>query len=95
MRHITVGRKYNEGKVAKKLSALENDQLRNIDIKRQMLFLLIILTAGKLEFKVGNEQFCAAAPEFICFDETQNPILISKRKSAVYLYLLSSRIFKC
>ena len=79
MRHITVGRKYNEGKVAK-IECVRNDRLRNIDIKDKC-FLLIILTAGKLEFKVENEQFCTAAPAFICFDETQNPVLISKRKA--------------
>lgn len=79
MRHITVGRKYNEGKVAK-IECVRNDRLRNIDIKDKC-FLLIILTAGKLEFKVENEQFYAAAPAFICFDETQNPVLISKQKA--------------
>lgn len=79
MQHITVGRKYNEGKVAK-IECVRNDRLRNIDIKDKC-FLLIILTAGKLEFKVENEQFCTAAPAFICFDETQNPVLISKQKA--------------
>ena len=43
--------------------------------------MLIILTAGKLEFKVENEQFYAAAPAFICFDETADPMLISKQKA--------------
>ena len=79
MQHITVGRKYNEGKVAK-IECVQNDRLRNIDIKDKC-FLLIILTAGKLEFKVENEQFRAAVPAFICFDETQNPVLISKQKA--------------
>lgn len=79
MRHITVGRKYNEGKVAK-IECVRNDRLRNIHIKDKC-FLLIILTAGKLEFKVENEPFCAAAPAFICFDETADPVLISKRKA--------------
>lgn len=79
MRHITVGRKYNEGKVAK-IECVRNDRLRNIDIKDKC-FLLIILTAGKLEFKVENERFCAAAPAFICFDEIADPVLISKQKA--------------
>ena len=79
MRHITVGRKYNEGKVAK-IECVRNDRLQNIDIKGKC-FLLIILTAGKLEFKVENERFCAAAPAFICFDETADPVLISKQKA--------------
>ena len=79
MRHITVGRKYGEGKVAK-IECVRNDRLRNIDIKDKC-FLLIILTAGKLEFKVENERLCAAAPAFICFDETADPMLISKQKA--------------
>ena len=79
MQHITVGRKYNEGKVAK-IECVRNDRLKNIDIKDKC-FLLIILTAGKLEFKVENGQFCAAAPAFICFDETADPVLISKQKA--------------
>ena len=79
MQHITVGRKYNEGKVAK-IECVRNDRLQNTHIKNNC-FLLIILTAGKLEFKVENEQFYAAAPAFICFDETADPMLISKQKA--------------
>ena len=77
--HTTVGRKYNEGKVAK-IECVKNGKLENINIEGKC-FLLIILTVGKLEFQVGNEQFCVAAPAFICFDETQNPVLISKQKA--------------
>lgn len=79
MRHITVGRKYNEGKVAK-IECVKNDRLQNIDIKDKC-FLLIILTAGKLEFNVENERLYAAAPAFICFDETADPVLFSKQKA--------------
>ena len=79
MQHITVGRKYNEGKIAK-IECVRNDRLRNIDIKDKC-FLLIILTAGKLEFKVENERLYAATPAFICFDETADPMLISKQKA--------------
>ena len=79
MQHITVGRKYNEGKIAK-IECVRNDRLRNIDIKDKC-FLLIILTAGKLEFNVENERLYAAAPAFICFDETADPVLISKQKA--------------
>ena len=79
MQHITVGRKYNEGKVAK-IECTQNDRLQNIDIKGKC-FLLIILTVGKLEFKVENDRFYAAAPAFICFDETADPVLISKQKA--------------
>ena len=87
MQHITVGRKYNEGKVAK-IECVRNDRLQNTHIKNNC-FLLIILTAGKLEFKVENERLCAAAPAFICFDETADPVLISKQKvqySCIYFH---------
>lgn len=79
MQHITVGRKYGEGKVAK-IECVRNDRFQNIDIKDKC-FLLIILNAGKLEFKVENERLYAAAPVFICFDETADPMLISKQKA--------------
>ena len=87
MDYITVGRKYNEGKVA--LVKCEKDgPLDNITIKDKC-FLLIILTKGKLEFKVGAEKIIATAPSFLCFDETENPVLISKSKArytAVYFH---------
>ncbi len=79
MEHITVGRKYNEGKVAF-VECIKDDTLNNIKIKDKC-FLLIILTKGKLEFKVGGEKVTANAPSFLCFDELENPILISKSKA--------------
>ena len=79
MQHITLGKRYNEGKVAK-IECVKNGRLQDIDIKDKC-FLLIILTSGKLEFEVENERFCAVAPAFICFDETADPVLVSKRKA--------------
>ena len=79
MQHSTVGKRYNEGKVAK-IECVDNGRLQNIDIKNKC-FLLIILASGKLEFEAENERFCAAAPAFVCFDETANPVLVSKRKA--------------
>lgn len=79
MEHITVGRRYNEGKVAF-VECLRDGSLNNIDIKDKC-FLLIILTKGKLKFKVGGEAVTAAAPAFLCFDETENPVLVSKTKA--------------
>ena len=79
MQHITVGRKYNEGKVAF-VECVKNGSLDNIDIKDKC-FLLVVLTKGKLEFKVGGENVTASAPSFLCFDESQNPVLISKSKA--------------
>lgn len=79
MEHITVGRKYNEGKTAL-VDCLKNDNLKNIDIKGKC-FLLIILNNGRLKFGVGGEDVTAAAPAFLCFDETENPVLLSKSKA--------------
>ena len=76
MKHITVGRKYNEGKVAF-VECVKNGSLDNINIKDKC-FLLIILTKGKLEFKVSGEKITANAPSFLCLDESENPVLISK-----------------
>ena len=79
MEHITVGRKYNEGKVAF-VECVKNGSLANINIKGKC-FLLVVLTKGKLEFKVGGEKVTANAPSFLCFDESENPVLISKSKA--------------
>ena len=79
MEHITVGRKYNEGKVAF-VECVKGGSLENIDIKDKC-FLLIILTKGKLEFSVGGEKIIATAPSFLCFDESENPVLVSKSKA--------------
>ena len=52
MEHITVGRKNNTSTVAL-VECVKNGSLNNIDIKGKC-FLLIILTKGKLEFKVWS-----------------------------------------
>ena len=79
MQHITVGRKYNEGKVAF-VECVKVGALDNIAIKDKC-FLLIILTKGKMEFHVGGERIIAKAPSFICFDESEDPVLVSKSKA--------------
>lgn len=79
MEHITVGRKNNEGKIALAECVCCGD-LKSIDIKDKC-FLLIILTKGRLKFEVGGEAVTAATPSFLCFDETENPVLVSKSKA--------------
>lgn len=79
MRHVTVGKKYNQGKIAK-VECIKNAQLDDLDIKGKY-FLLIVLNYGKLEFSVGDKKIKAAAPSFICFDETENPVLLSKTRA--------------
>ncbi|MBR4868841.1 MAG: helix-turn-helix transcriptional regulator [Clostridia bacterium] len=79
MQHITVGKKYNEGKVAF-VECVKDASLDNINIKDKC-FLLIILTKGKLEFKVNGEKISATAPSFLCFDESDDPVFVSKSKA--------------
>lgn len=79
MEHITIGKKYNEGKVAF-VECTKNDKLTDINIKNKC-FMLIVLTKGRLEFKIGGKRISASAPSFICFDETENPVLLSKSKA--------------
>ena len=76
MEHITVSTKNYRKKVA--LAACEeNGPLDDIDIKDKH-FLLIVLTKGKMEFAVGDQRIAANAPAFLCFDELENPRLLSK-----------------
>ena len=79
MEHITVGRRYNEGKVAF-VECIRDGSLNNIRIKDKY-FLLIILTKGKIEFKVSGEKITATGPSLLCFDESADPVFISKSKA--------------
>ena len=79
MEYITVGKKYSAGKIAF-VQCLKNTSLSNIDIKDKS-FLLIILTKGRLEFSVGEKTVSATAPAFLCFDESENPVLQLKLKA--------------
>ncbi len=87
MDYITIGKKYNEGKVAH-ISSVKNDSFKNINIKDKC-FLLIVLLGGKLSFERGGVTINATAPCFICFDEKENPVFISKSSAkyhAVYFH---------
>lgn len=79
MEHVTIGRKHNKGKVAF-VECIKDGSLDSIDIK-DTCFLLVILTGGRMEFQVGDEVVTASAPAFFCFDETENPRLVSKSKA--------------
>lgn len=82
MKHITVGREFNRGKIAF-VECVKNGSLENVEIKNKC-FLLIVLTSGKLEFSVGENTVSASAPSFICFDETEDPVLL-KNSAAKYI----------
>ncbi len=79
MNYVTVGRRYNEGKVAF-VKCVKNDPLDNIQIKYSC-FLLIVLTKGRLDLTCGGKSISATAPAFICFDESDDPKVIKKLKA--------------
>ncbi len=81
MEHITVGQKYNRGKIAF-VECVNGGSLDNIEIKNKC-FLLILLTKGRLSFTVNGNAFTASAPCFICFDETADPVF-GNPKNAEY-----------
>lgn len=79
MEHVTIDKNYNKGKVAL-VECIKNASLEIIDIKDKC-FLLIILSKGRLEFNINGQKITATAPAFLCFDESENPVLISKTKA--------------
>lgn len=79
MEHITIGKEYNKGKIAY-IKCVKNGKLNNIDIKNKC-YLLIILLKGRLDFKVDNDVVSALGPSFICFNELENPEVISLQKA--------------
>ena len=79
MQHVTIGKNYNKSKIAL-VECIKNDKLESINIKDNY-FLLIILSKGRLEFNIGGQKITATAPAFLCFDESENPVLISKTKA--------------
>ncbi len=82
MVYATFGKKFNEGKIAK-IRCAENKSLKNILIKDKC-FLLIVLTSGKLKFTRAEMVVDASAPCFICFNEEENPKIISKNKAEYF-----------
>lgn len=84
MQHVTVGQKYNSGKIAL-VECGVNADLSDIQIK-DTCFLLLYLTQGSMSFEVNGEIVTANAPCFICFDEQNNPVLHSQ-KNAEYFYV--------
>ncbi|MBP5206847.1 MAG: helix-turn-helix transcriptional regulator [Clostridia bacterium] len=73
----TIGREYDVGRIAQ-IQCVKNDTLKDLDIKGHC-FLLLIMREGNASFEVGGRTIYAAAPCFVCFDESKNPRLIRKR----------------
>lgn len=83
MDHVTVGKTYNNRKIAN-IECAANGSLENIRIKNRS-FLLIVLLSGNLTFTIVNKTITAAAPCCICFDEQENPKFLSDGKSKYYV----------
>lgn len=82
MRHITIGKHYNEGKIA--FVKCENyNTLGDLNIKDEC-FLLLVLFSGSMTFQVGEKTVTSSGPCFICFDEKENPILLSKQSASFF-----------
>lgn len=74
----TVGREYNTGKIAQ-VECIANDTLSNLSIQG-VCYLLLFISEGLATFHIGKKTISATAPCFVCFDESENPVLIKKRK---------------
>lgn len=83
MECTTVGKVYNRGKAAH-IYCRKNAALDSIEIKDNR-FMLVALMSGKLTFERAGETVAADAPCFICFDENENPTLISNKKAIYYV----------
>ena len=73
----TVGTKHDAGRVVP-IECIRNDDLCDLDIKDKC-FLLILVKKGRATFSVHGRRAEAAAPCIVCFDETEDPVLVGKR----------------
>ncbi len=73
MNNVTIDKKNG---LIRPVRCVENDPLTDINIKGKG-FLLLILTDGEASFISNGEEFSCRAPSFVCFDELDDPKLIS------------------
>ncbi len=73
----TIGQKYDVGKIAH-IQCIKNDTLRDLEIKNNC-FLMLMIYDGMAKFKFDDRIIVAQAPCIVCFDETENPRLVSKK----------------
>lgn len=78
MDYVTIGRKYNEGKIAF-VKCEKDGPLSNIAIKDKC-FLLVILTKGKLEFEVAGERVLASRRHFCALTNPKIPCLYPSQR---------------
>ena len=72
MEHVTIGKKFGEGKIAYAECVTDGD-LSRVDIKGKG-FLLVCLWEGTMTFSVGGKPYTGHAPCFLCFDEEEDPV---------------------
>ena len=82
MEQVTVGKKFNAGKIAYARCVCD-ENLDDIQIKNKC-FLLLVVFEGSLCFRLGNTEINANAPCFICFNEKENPVLIERNEAHYY-----------
>ncbi len=71
MDHITVDRKTGRIHLVKCESGVPSGR---IDIEGKC-FLLLVLTDGEASFSVGGKKHIVSAPAFVCFDESDDPVI--------------------
>ncbi len=74
----TIAKQHDIGRIAR-IQCVKNDTLRDLDIKDKC-FLMLIMYEGTAKFKLDDRIIVAQAPCIVCFDETKNPRLVSKRR---------------
>ena len=78
MKPQTVGRNYDIGRMVP-IQCNKNDTLRDLNIK-DACFGLLIIYEGTVNFQIGDLSFEATGPCFVCFDESNSPKILRKRR---------------
>lgn len=73
----TVGTKFDAGRVAH-IECRANDDLCDLKIQGKC-YLMIIVRKGRIKFSVRGLRVEAIAPSVVCFDESDDPVLVNKR----------------
>ena len=78
MRPQTFSRYYDVGRIVP-VQCVKDDTLKDLDI-RDSCFILAIIYEGTVKFQVGSSSFEATGPCFVCFDESDSPMVLKKRR---------------
>lgn len=77
MKPQTFGHSFDEGRIVP-IQCIHGDNLKELEIVNSS-FLLAVVYEGTAYFKVSEITFEAIGPCFVCFDESENPVLLRKR----------------